>query len=225
MHAILVTGASGNVGKAIVEKLVSENQHVIAAVSPRSSGMYEGQKLVESVTVDATDEQQVESLVRAVSEKYTPLIGLVATVGGFTAGSFSNTGIRQLQQMISLNFYTAYTFAKAVAAQMSNQEDGGRMVFIGSRPALDPGEGKLVLAYALSKSLLFELSACINADSAETKVSASVLVPGTIDTDPNRKSMPGADFSKWTKPSDLAAKAWHLISGTDFSVSDAVVKM
>jgi hypothetical protein len=33
---------------------------------------------------------------------------------------------------------------------------------------------------------------------------ANVVLPGTMDTPANRKSMPDADFSKWVQPKDVA---------------------
>ena len=59
--------------------------------------------------------------------------------------------------MYSLNFETAYFVARPVFLQMLKQSTGGRMVFIGARPALQPKDGKDMLAYGLSKSLIFTL--------------------------------------------------------------------
>ena len=70
---------------------------------------------------------------------------------------------------------------------------------------MDPARGKGAVAYSLSKSLLFQLAAMINADHRQTDIRAFVIVPGTIDTPQNRKAMPDADFSKWQSPDRITA--------------------
>jgi NAD(P)-dependent dehydrogenase (short-subunit alcohol dehydrogenase family) len=37
-----------------------------------------------------------------------------------------------------------------------------------------------------------------------TGVRVNSILPSIIDTEPNRKAMPGADFAKWPKPDDIA---------------------
>ena len=61
-----------------------------------------------------------------------------------------------------------------------------------------------MVAYALSKSLVFKLAELINAEAKGHNVTASVIVPSTIDTKPNRESMPKADPSNWVKAEQLA---------------------
>jgi NAD(P)-dependent dehydrogenase (short-subunit alcohol dehydrogenase family) len=40
-------------------------------------------------------------------------------------------------------------------------------------------------------------------ENADAGVTANVILPGTMDTPANRKSMPGADSSKWLKTQDV----------------------
>jgi NAD(P)-dependent dehydrogenase (short-subunit alcohol dehydrogenase family) len=106
--------------------------------------------------------------------------------------------------MHALNFETAYYIARAVFNQMMKQSGGGRIIFIGARPAMEPNAGKTAIAYGLSKSLLFKLSEYLNVIGAEKNIVTYVAVPSTIDTPPNRQAMPKADFSTWQKPEDIA---------------------
>jgi len=68
--------------------------------------------------------------------------------------------------------------------------NSGRLVYIGSRPALDAKSGKDVLAYALSKSLLFKLAEFLNEEAKGKNITATVVVPSTLDTPLNRQNMP-----------------------------------
>ena len=61
-----------------------------------------------------------------------------------------------------------------------------------------------MIAYALSKSLLFKLAEFMNVQGKGHNVVASVVVPSTIDTKPNRESMPDANPDNWVKVEQLA---------------------
>jgi NAD(P)-dependent dehydrogenase (short-subunit alcohol dehydrogenase family) len=41
-------------------------------------------------------------------------------------------------------------------------------------------------------------------ENADAGLTANLILPDTMDTPANRKSMPGADFSKWVKTRDVA---------------------
>jgi NAD(P)-dependent dehydrogenase (short-subunit alcohol dehydrogenase family) len=101
----------------------------------------------------------------------------------------------------------------------------GRLIFIGSRPALDAKSGKDLLAYSLSKSLLFKLADFLNEEAKGKNVTATVVVPGTIDTPLNRKSIPGADPAGWVKPGQIADVLEFLTSGKGSALRETVLKV
>jgi len=84
----------------------------------------------------------------------------------------------------------------------------GKIFFIGARPALDANAGKGLMAYGLSKSLLFRLADYLNAASSRTL--AHVIVFQALDTPQNRESMPKADRSNWIAPESVARKILEL---------------
>jgi NAD(P)-dependent dehydrogenase (short-subunit alcohol dehydrogenase family) len=108
---------------------------------------------------------------------------------------------------------------------MLTQPNGGKLIFVGSRPALKPQEGKNVLAYALAKSLIFKLADLLNAEGSSKNVTASVIVPSTIDTEVNRKAMPDKDFSAWVKPEEIADAMAFICSDTGKPLRETVLKI
>jgi NAD(P)-dependent dehydrogenase (short-subunit alcohol dehydrogenase family) len=105
------------------------------------------------------------------------------------------------------------------------KQNSGRLFLIGSRQGLDASRGKESIAYTLSKSLIFRLAEIMNAEAKGKNVITAVIVPGTIDTPPNRKSMPEADFSSWVKPSQIAdVILFYSGEGAD-AVREPVIKM
>jgi NAD(P)-dependent dehydrogenase (short-subunit alcohol dehydrogenase family) len=49
------------------------------------------------------------------------------------------------------------------------------------------------------------------------------VLPSIIDTPPNRKDMPKADFDKWVKPSQLADVIVFLLSGRASAITGALI--
>jgi NAD(P)-dependent dehydrogenase (short-subunit alcohol dehydrogenase family) len=60
-------------------------------------------------------------------------------------------------------------------------------------------------------------------ENRDRKIAVNVVLPGTMDTPSNRKSMPDADFSKWVPPSQVAQLLVHLASDQSSQISGAVI--
>jgi NAD(P)-dependent dehydrogenase (short-subunit alcohol dehydrogenase family) len=67
-------------------------------------------------------------------------------------------------------------------------------------------------AYAASKAAALAMIESLAADLQGTGVRANSILPSIIDTEANRKAMPGADFAKWPKPEDIARVVLFLCS-------------
>lgn len=93
---------------------------------------------------------------------------------------------------------------------------------MGAMGALNPIAGKNMIAYSLSKSLLFQFNGLLNAAGKELNVNSLVIAPSTIDTPQNRTAMPNADFSTWNKPTDIAAMMFEFCEGKRI---DEVIKL
>jgi NAD(P)-dependent dehydrogenase (short-subunit alcohol dehydrogenase family) len=199
---VLITGASGNLGKAAVEKFIAEGYHVIATVTPGKVLNFDPAH-VETVEADLTDEVMIQHVIADVLKKHNTINAALLLAGGYASGGILNTDSNSLKKMWSSNFETAYYITRPLFEHMLSK-NGGRIVLVGARPALQPADGKKSLAYALSKSLLFKLAEILNAEGTEKNVVTSVIVPSTIDTPQNREAMPKADFSKWVKPEEIA---------------------
>jgi len=222
---VLVTGASGNLGGAILEKFLEHDYQVAALDTPRSAEKAVVRENVRSFPVDLTDEHEVEDVVNEVYAFSGSIDMAVFTVGGFAMGNLVDTGQKEFDKMYLLNFVTAYNIARQVYSGMEKQEGGGQMVFIGSRPALQPGEAKNMIAYSLTKSLVFRLAEVINEEGKSRGISASVVVPSTIDTPLNRLAMPEAEFSTWVTPREIAENIYHLSTAAGSKLRENIIKV
>ncbi|HTF20364.1 MAG TPA: SDR family NAD(P)-dependent oxidoreductase, partial [Chryseolinea sp.] len=106
MKTVLITGASGNLGKATVDKFLSDGYKVITTASPgKSSG---GNKNVEVHEVDLSDEDAVGEMITKILAKHRTLDAALFLAGGYAHGGIADTDFARLDRMIALNFNTAF---------------------------------------------------------------------------------------------------------------------
>lgn len=221
---VLITGATGNLGTAVVEKFINDGYRVAVSVSPGKASSVKSNGKVSVFEANLTDERDAGSMVDEVIKKFGRIDAALLLVGGFAPGKIEKTDGSLIRKMFSLNFETAYYVARPVFAHMK-ENHGGRIILVGARPALRPGDGKNLVAYALSKSLLFKLGEFLNADGAAANVVTSVLVPSTIDTPTNREAMPDKNFDDWVTPAEIASAIAFLCSAEGRSLREPVLKM
>jgi NAD(P)-dependent dehydrogenase (short-subunit alcohol dehydrogenase family) len=225
MKTVIITGANGNLGTAVTKEFLDKNYKVLATVSYESAKSdFLPHPNLEISAVNLTNENETTAFIQQAIEKYQFIDAALLLVGGFTMGAIADTSGEDLHKQIALNFETAYYVTRPLFAHMMGKKKG-RIVFIGARPALNPGQGKGLIAYSLSKSLLFKLAEFLNEECKGFDVSISVIVPSTLDTPLNRKSMPDANPENWVKPSEVAQTLEFLVSDKSRALKETVLKI
>jgi NAD(P)-dependent dehydrogenase (short-subunit alcohol dehydrogenase family) len=225
MKTVIITGANGNLGTAVTQNFLDKGYRVIATVINEAmrKDINAHENLLVQV-VDLNDENAAHHFIASVVDQYKTIDGGLLLVGGFAMGDIGSTSMKDIHQQISLNFETAYHVAQPLFQHMMDNNTG-RLVFIGARPALEPVAGKSLLAYGLSKSLLFKLAEYLNASAKGKNVTATVVAPSTLDTPLNRKSMPDTDPEIWVKPSALAEILEFIVSDKNTPIRESVIKV
>ena len=200
---VLVTGSAGNLGKAVASKFLENDYQVIGTVHHKKAGEDTGKEKIKRVESDLTNEEETEKFASELISKHHQIDVAVLTAGGFKMNDLTKTAASDIYAQYQLNFETAYNIARPVFLHMLDQ-NSGRIFFIGSQAGMHANNAKGMVAYSLSKSLLFRLAEIMNAEAKGKNVVVSVVVPSTIDTPENRKSMPDADFSTWQTPEQIA---------------------
>ncbi|MDJ1472633.1 SDR family NAD(P)-dependent oxidoreductase [Cytophagaceae bacterium DM2B3-1] len=204
--AVLITGAAGNLGSAVTERFLTEGYQVIAVVEPRTRHHFPENPNLTVKEANLFDEDAARIVVQQTYDQYPSLQAAVLLVGGFSMGNLVRTSYHEVEQMFELNFKSTYNVARPLFLRMQAHGNGGRLVLIGARPALESDAGADLIGYSLSKSLIFKLAELLNVAGKEKNIVTSVVVPSIIDTPTNRAAMPNADFSAWVKPEELAEK-------------------
>lgn len=217
---IIISGAAGNLGKSVVEKFKREGFKIIATVEPES-----GQEVEEADDVyelDVTDETAVAEFCKEMAVQYGDIHTVAMLVGGYAGDTISNTKVGDIENMIQLNFFSAFNMVKNFLPTMK-KANRGNFLFVGARPALQAEDGKSVVAYALSKGLIVQLADLVAQECKETKIRSHLFVPSIIDTPENRSAMPQGDFAEWVNPADIA-EAMHY-AATNTSLRNMTFKL
>lgn len=222
----LVTGAAGNLGKAVVTQLISDGHTVVGVMKPsHDAGKLQEFSEFTRYEADVSQENEVENLIKHLTQTHQHIDFAALLVGGFAMGPLESTSLEDIRKMYELNFITAYLCCQKLYTQMIQQENGGDIVLVGARPALEPSAAATMVSYSLSKSLLFQLSDIINAKTSKTGVRCSVIVPSIIDTPDNRESMPDANFDDWVTPDQIAKTISYLASPTSKPLRQTIFKL
>ncbi len=225
MRTIFISGATGNLGKAVVKCFLDAGDKVYGTLLPGEAlqeGLFTEQFV--PVTVDLNNEAAAELAIGNIISKQGSIDVAVLTAGGFTMGDIASTSSAHILAQFNLNVATAYHAARPIFQHMLSKGKG-RIFMVGSRPGLDMHQSKGMVAYGLTKSLIFRLAELMNDEAKGKDLVTSVIVPSTIDTPENRTSMPDADYTKWVKAESIAELVYYHSSENAAALREPILKI
>ncbi len=223
---VVITGAGGNLGGAAARKFAAEGARLVlvdremALLERSAAGLPPG---VESMllAVDMLDREAVMNQMQRAVERFGRLDVLVNTVGGFRAGkTVAELPLEDWDFMLNLNARTALIISQAVLPVMLAQ-GAGKIIHVASRNALK-GAAKSA-AYGAAKAAVMRLTESLSEEVRHNGINVNCVIPGTLDTPENRKSMPDADTTRWVSPDSLAGVIFFLASDAARDVHGAAL--
>jgi NAD(P)-dependent dehydrogenase (short-subunit alcohol dehydrogenase family) len=215
---IVVTGASGALGKVVVATALAKGARV-AAIDHAASTMKATPERIELGGVDLTDASEAKKAIDAAVSHFGKLDVLVNIAGGFAFETTAEGDPKTWQRMYALNVLTALNASRSAIPHLS-ASGAGRIINVGAMGALQAGAG--MGAYAASKAGVHRLTEALAAEW-KGKITVNAVLPSTIDTAANRASMPNADFAKWVRPEELAEVILFLASDAASAVTGALL--
>lgn len=222
---VLISGASGNMGQAMVSKFLQEGFRVTGLVPPNDKVKINISDPAFTIsTVDLGDESATAAAIQELISTNTSIDAAILTVGGFAMGDIAATTGEEISRQYQLNFLTAYHVVRPLFSHMM-ANGKGKIFLVGSKPGMDMKNGKGMTAYALAKSLIFRLAELLNEEARGTDVVTAVIVPSTIDTPQNRAAMPDANFTQWVSPAAIADAVYFYCTDQAASIREPVIKL
>ncbi|MBK9116892.1 MAG: SDR family NAD(P)-dependent oxidoreductase [Betaproteobacteria bacterium] len=223
-EAVLITGASGNLGRAVAAAFAARGANL--ALLDRNRAHLDAAFGGESdrrmlIAADLLDAGEVEAAVASVAARFGRIDALANIAGGFRMGTpVHATSDADWNFLFDLNARTVLHAARAVVPRML-AAGRGRIVNVGAfaaqKGAADMG------AYVAAKSAVIRLTETMAAELRDKGINVNCVLPTIIDTPENRKAMPDADPARWVAPADLANVIAFLASDAARAVHGAAV--
>lgn len=226
---VLITGGAGNLGRSVTRAFLeagarvavplhsTDRQDALDDLKPEFGGR------LHEFALDLTTERGANAAIEEMLEWGERLDSVIHLVGGYRGGArLIDTPTEAWDRMMDLNLKSSWLVARAAIREMIPR-GGGSLVFVSSRAAQDRRERAGQAAYAVSKAGLLVLVEAIAEEHRGDGIRANAVLPGTIDTEDNRRAMPDADHARWTGPEEIARVILYLASPEAGIVSGAAV--
>lgn len=200
-----VTGAAGNLGRAVVERLRADGLQVVRI--ERTQARLGSEVLAQ---LDFASPDSVIAAFAAIAARLGRLDAVVHTVGEWRGGKpVLDTPIEEYERLFATNALTSATLLRAALSVMLPKGTGRIALVVSS--AASAGRARNG-AYSASKAAQLRVIESAAQEVAGSGIGINAVLPGTMDTPQNRAAMPKADFSRWLSLASVADVLAFLVS-------------
>jgi NAD(P)-dependent dehydrogenase (short-subunit alcohol dehydrogenase family) len=181
-RVFLVTGAGGDIGRALVSGLSACGASVVASdVLGQADGeaLFGAAAAVSYVQADVRRPDDVDRLLSAATDRYRHIDGLVAAAGVAHWATALDQTYEQWRHVLDVNLEGAYLAALAVSRELVRAGRPGAITFIGSWIGAAAARG--LLPYCVSKAGLEMLTQCLALELAPHAIRVNLVAPGVVD--------------------------------------------
>lgn len=222
-RTVMVTGASGNLGKAVAAAFVQRGARLVllARHGEALSAAFGALKDAALVPADLLDRRQAQAALEAAVQRFGRLDVLCQLAGGFRMGeTVHETADSTWEFLFDTNARALVNITHAVVPHMIGR-GGGKIVTVGAHAA-QKGVARMG-AYCASKSAVIRLTEAMSAELKDKNINVNCVLPTIIDTPENRAAMPAADPTRWVSPQALAEVIVFLASDAARAIHGAAV--
>lgn len=224
----IITGASSGIGRAVVRAFAENDFQTIAVgrnekelISCRSE-MKDLSGDVKIQLADIRETSQVERLVGETIENFGRIDVLVNAAGIIAGGTIENTTLDDWDKMMNINLRSVFHLMQICVPHLEKTE--GNIVSVSSVAGTRSFPN--ILAYAVSKAALDQLTRCAALELAAKKIRVNAVNPGVVETNLHRRSgMDEVAYEKFLerskethplgrvgKPEEIAGLIYYLAS-------------
>ena len=226
---VVVTGGTGILGTAVVGRLLELGAtcHIPNFNIDELKG-YRHRKNRRVSIVEGVD-LSYQGAVDSYYEDLPRLWGSIHLAGGFAMAPIELTGTGEFLAMMSTNALSCYLCCLAALENMragrkaSGRSNGGRIVNVTARPALEPRTGAGMVLYTAAKAAVAAITQSVAEEVAAEGIWVNAIAPSTLNTPANRMAMPDADHKSWVTVSEVAETVAFLASPENSSTRGAIV--
>ncbi|XP_035385701.1 dihydropteridine reductase [Electrophorus electricus] len=220
-HKVIIYGGKGALGSKCVQYFKSKNWWVA------SIDLHANEEANSNVTVKMTDSfnEQANQVTADVDEllRGEKVDAILCVAGGWAGGNAkAKVMYKNADLMWKQSMWTS-TISSHLATK--HLKHGGLLTLAGAKASLGSTPG--MIGYGMAKAAVHQLCQSLGEANSglPAKVTAVAILPVTLDTPMNRKSMPDADFSSWTPLEYIAELFYKWALGEDRPASGSLVQL
>lgn len=213
---IIVTGAAGVLGRAVVRTLERAGQSVVAVdqhVSP-----VDGSARAPEIAADLSDGQATRKVIDGIASEHPEIRGVVHLVGAFRWIPVAEASQDDWWSLHVANVGTALNVINSVTPHLTA---GASIVCVGASSAQPARAG--MAPYGAAKSGVARLVEALAEELRPRSIRVNAVAPGIIDTPRNRSDMPNVDPSEWTTPEAISDVIAFLASDQARAINGAII--
>lgn len=223
-RTVIVTGAAGNLGRAVAKAFADLGANLVLVDLKRENlqGVFGTENDHRAFApTNLLEMAQATGVAQAALARFGRIDVLCNIAGGFRMGEMVHeTSDENWNFLFDINTRTLLNAVRAVVPHMI-AAGGGKIVNVGAFAA-QRGVARMG-AYTASKGTVIRMTEAMAGELREKNINVNCVLPTVIDTPENRAAMPKADPAKWVAPSDLANVIVFLASDAARAVHGAAV--
>ena len=220
---VVITGGTGALGVAVVGALLAAGAACHVPYRSEEEVRRFPHRDHRNVSLVALGNLADESAVAAFYGGLERLWASIHIAGGFAFAPIAQSDKSLLMTQLESNLISTCLCSRAAIAAFRRSGNGGRIVNIAARQALESRLGANLTAYTVAKAGVVAFTIALAEEVAKEGILVNAVAPSIMDTPANRASMPKADFNAWPKVEEVAASILFLASAQNQVTRGAIV--
>lgn len=235
---VIITGAAGGIGIAMVETFASEGHNIWACARSESLDFEHKLKLISETTrqwikpvyFDMSNPKAIKMGIESILSEKKPIDILINNAGTSSVGLLNQTKIDSIRELFEVNFFSMLEITQLVSRRMVRQRNGN-IVNIASLAGIEPQPGKI--AYGSSKAAVIMMTKCLAKELGPFGIRVNAIAPGPIDTvminqysdELKSKLQSEASLKRLGKTEEIAKTAVFLASDNASYISGSIIRV
>ncbi len=184
----VVTGASGDIGKKILEEFSKEGSNIYALVRNTEDKEFiefteylkkKNNNKIRIIHLDLEREETIRSSFELIKKDNINIDILVNNAGTISNSLFQMTSLKSLRNIFEVNFFSQFLLTQIYFKLLSKSKNGS-VIFVSSNSAIENPVGRC--AYSASKAALNSLTKTISKEMGVKNLRVNAVLPGLTDT-------------------------------------------
>ena len=218
---VLVTGASGGIGRAVAVECARNGYYVICHYNRGKEKCEQTLNLIkenggdgEMIQFDITDREACFNELNALTEKHGALWGVINNAGVNKDNTFAGLSGEEWDSVVHTNLDSFFNVIQPLTMPMCRKKKG-RIIVISSVSGVMGNRGQT--NYSASKAGLIGAAKALAVELASRNITVNAVAPGLIETEMIKDSpldmiLPTIPMKRVGRPEEVAAAVVFLLS-------------